>query len=240
MPVGPSGRSAWTRVNDGALHAGSSSESSPFVPFPRRPHQRGTSDRGSPLAAHHVDGSLAAVFRRNLVSLRAATRTRRLHIGVSRGGIGGLLVRRDSRRIIIAAVPIVIVPVGYGQAAGTLAVLESTGEVSAAQAATDATATHGATEMPAANAPTDAGTKVHTHHRTAGQSAPHASAPNTDSAASARSGVGRHCGTSQCRRNNNDCNSVQHKFLHGCYLLLFQITQHVAARSASMESSDLT
>src|SRR5215813_7961202 len=179
MPVGPSGRSAWTRVNDGALHAGSSSESSPFVPFPRRPHQRGTSDRGSPLAAHHVDGSLAAVFRRNLVSLRAATRTRRLHIGVSRGGIGGLLVRRDSRRIIIAAVPIVIVPKGYGQAEGTVAVLESAGEASTGQAATEATAPHGTDEVRAAKAPA------------------HASAPMTGSAATARSGVGRDSGTSQ-------------------------------------------
>src|SRR5258708_11936094 len=62
-----------------------------------------------PSAAHHVDGSLAAVFRRNLVSLRAATRTRRLHVGVSRGRIGGLLVGRDGRRIIIAAVAIVSV-----------------------------------------------------------------------------------------------------------------------------------
>jgi hypothetical protein len=62
-----------------------------------------------PSAAHHVDGGLAAMFRRNLVSLRAATRTRRLHIGVSRGRIGGLLVGRDSRRIIIAAVAIVSV-----------------------------------------------------------------------------------------------------------------------------------
>src|SRR5205807_2194875 len=57
-----------------------------------------------PLAAHHVDGSLAASFRRNPVSLSAATRARWLHVGVSRGGIGGLLVGRDSRRIIIAAV----------------------------------------------------------------------------------------------------------------------------------------
>jgi hypothetical protein len=93
--VGPSGRSARSflpaRTRVRALHAGSSSESSPPVPFPRRPHQRGTSDRGSRLAAHHVDGSLAASFRRNLVSLSAATRTRRLHVRVCRGGIGGLL-----------------------------------------------------------------------------------------------------------------------------------------------------
>src|SRR3984893_17198564 len=60
-------------------------------------------------AAHHVDGGLAAVFRRNLVSLRAATRTRRRHVGVSRGRMGRLLVGRDSRRIIVAAVAIVSV-----------------------------------------------------------------------------------------------------------------------------------
>src|SRR5262249_6962930 len=144
---------AWTRVNDGALHAGSSSE-------------RGTSDRGSRLAAHHVDGSLAASFRRNLVSLRAATRTR-LHVGVSRGGIGGLLVRRYSRRftIPVAAVQIVIIPEGYNQAAATGPVLESSGEaiaaeVSAAQAATDATATHGTAEVPAAKAPPHASAEV--------------------------------------------------------------------------------
>src|SRR5262245_31807898 len=46
-------------------------------------------------AAHYVDGSFAAAFRRNLVGLRAATWTRRLH---------GLLVERDSRRIVVAAV----------------------------------------------------------------------------------------------------------------------------------------
>src|SRR5437899_10973782 len=60
-----------------------------------------------PSAAHHVDGSLAAGFRRNLVGLRAATRTRRLHVGISRDRIGGLLVGRDSRGVIIAAVAIV-------------------------------------------------------------------------------------------------------------------------------------
>jgi len=49
-----------------------------------------------PKAADHVDGSFAAAFRRNLVGLRTATRTRGLH---------GLLVGPDSRRIIIAAVP---------------------------------------------------------------------------------------------------------------------------------------
>jgi hypothetical protein len=32
-------------------------------------------------SAGGVDGSLAAIFRRNLVSLRAATRTRVLHVG---------------------------------------------------------------------------------------------------------------------------------------------------------------
>src|SRR5262249_30750109 len=114
-----------------------------------------------------------------------ATRTRRLHIGVSRGGIGGLL-GRDRRRIIIAvaAVPIVIIPEGYDQAADTVAVRESTGEAiaaeaSAAQAATDATAPHGTDEVRAAKAPA------------------HASAPMTGSAATARSGVGRDSGTSQ-------------------------------------------
>src|SRR5882757_4123297 len=76
-----------------------------FWPYraPRPPSNR------RPSATHHVDGSLAAVFRRNLVNLRAATRTRRFHVGVSRGRIGGLLVGRDSRRIIIAAVAIVSV-----------------------------------------------------------------------------------------------------------------------------------
>jgi len=56
-----------------------------------QPHRRSL-----PITAHHVDGSFAAAFRRNLVGLRAATRTRGLH---------GLLVGPDSRRIMIAAVP---------------------------------------------------------------------------------------------------------------------------------------
>src|SRR5262249_48796081 len=123
-----------------------------------------------PLAAHHVDGSLAAGFRWNLVSLCAATRTR-LHVGVSRGGIGGLLVRRDSQRIIIAvaAVPIVIVPEGYDQAADTVASREaSAAEVSGAQAATDATATHGTAEMAPA--------KTTAHMSAAAKRAPHVSA----------------------------------------------------------------
>src|SRR5262249_55387129 len=160
---------AWTRVNDGALHAGSSSE-------------RGTSDRGSRLAAHHVDGSLAASFRRNLVSLRAATRTR-LHVGVSRGGIGGLLVRRYSRRIIISvsAVQTAIIPEGSTQAAARVPVPESSGEaiaaeVSAAQPATDATATHGTAEVPAAKAPPHASAEVAATHRAAEVSAAHAPA----------------------------------------------------------------
>src|SRR5439155_15172815 len=81
--------------------------------------------------AHHVDRSVAAVFRWNFVSLGAATRTRQFHvIRVSRGGVGGLLVRCDSGRIIIAAVPIVIVPKGDGHAARTMPVFESTGEAS--------------------------------------------------------------------------------------------------------------
>jgi len=210
------------RVNDGALHAGSSSESSPPVPFPRRPHQRGTSDRGSRLAAHHVDGSLAASFRRNLVSLSAATRTRRLHVMVCRGGIGGLLVGRDRPRIIIAAVPIVIVPEGYGQAADTpmVAVVESTGkpaEVPAARAATYATATHATADVSAARAST----------------------PMTGSAATERGGVGRDYGTSQCRGNNKDCNSVQHKFLHGRYLFCSSSTCRCAVCLSGIERSQV-
>src|SRR5262249_46016564 len=75
---------------------------------------RAFSRNSPPSAAHDVDGSLAAGFRRHLVSLRAATRTRRLYVGVSRGRIGGLLVKRDSgllvgcdnRRIIIAVIAI--------------------------------------------------------------------------------------------------------------------------------------
>src|SRR5215469_12926924 len=78
---------------------------------------RAFSRNSLPSAAHDVDGSLAAGFRRHLVSLRAATRTRRLYVGVSRGRIGGLLVKRDSgrlvgcdnRRIIIAVIAIVSV-----------------------------------------------------------------------------------------------------------------------------------
>src|SRR6516165_262314 len=212
MPVGPSGRSArsflpaWTRVNDGALHAGSSSESSPPVPFPRRPHQRGTSDRGSRLAAYDVDGSLAASFRRHLVSLRAATRTR-LHVGVSRGGIGGLLVRRYSRRIIIAvaAVPIVIIPEGYNQAADTVPVLESSGEAIAA-------------EVPAAKAPPHASAEVAATHRAAEVSAAHAPASMTGCVATGRNGVGRDDGTSQCHGNNDDRDSMQRGFPHDGYL----------------------
>src|SRR5262249_36094003 len=189
MPSGQAARSArsflpaWTRVNDGALHAGSSSESSPPVPFPRRPHQRGTSDRGSRLAAYHVDGSLAASFRRNLVSLRAATRTR-LHVGVSRGGIGGLLVRRYSRRIIIAvaAVPIVICPEGHNHARAPVPGPESRGEAIAAkvppaQAPADAPATHAPAEVPAAKAPPHASAEVAATHRAAEVSAAHAPAP---------------------------------------------------------------
>src|SRR5215475_12500786 len=206
--VGPSGRSArsflpaWTRVNDGALHAGSSSE-------------RGTSDRGSRLAAHHVDGSLAASFRRNLVSLRAATRTR-LHVGVSRGGIGGLLVRRYSRRIIIAvaAVPIVIIPEGYNQAADTVPVLESSGEAIAAEVS----AAQAAAEVPAAKAPPHASAEVAATHRAAEVSAAHAPAPLTGCVATGRNGVGRDDGTSQCHGNNDDRDSMQRGFPHDGYL----------------------
>src|SRR5215510_3794535 len=54
-----------------------------------------------PIAAHHLDGSFAAAFRRNLVGLRTATRTRWLH---------RLLVGPDSRRIMIPAVPRRIAP----------------------------------------------------------------------------------------------------------------------------------
>src|SRR5262245_38016792 len=204
--VGASGRSArsflpaWTRVNDGALHAGSSSESSPPVPFPRRPHQRGTSDRGSRLATHHVDGSLAASFRRNLVSLSAATRTRRLHVRVCRGGIGGLIVRRDRRRIIIAAVPIVIIPEGYGQAADTptVAVVESIGkpaEVPAARAAPYATATRGTAEMAPA--------KATTHMGAAAEPAAYVSAP-TEPTAGARKCVSGQSPTESGSRHQGD------------------------------------
>ena len=50
---------------------------------------------GQSLAAHHVDGSFAAAFRRNLVALRAATGTSLLH---------RLLAGSDSPRIVMAAV----------------------------------------------------------------------------------------------------------------------------------------
>src|SRR5262249_50976141 len=223
MPSGQAARSArsflpaWTRVNDGALHAGSSSESSPPVPFPRRPHQRGTSDRGSRLAAYHVDGSLAASFRRNLVSLRAATRTR-LHVGVSRGGVGGLLVRRYSRRIIIAvaAVPTIIIPEGYDQAADTpvVAVLESTGEAPAAEAA----ATHGTAEVPAAKAPPHAPAEVTATHCAAELSAAPAPAPMTACVATGRNAIGRDGGPSQCHGTTDDRDSMQCGFPHAGYL----------------------
>ena len=103
------------------------------------------------------------------------------------GDAGGRVSQRTIIRhsSIIAAVRIVIIPEGYGPAAGTLvmAVLESTceasaAEVSAAQAATDATAAHG-------------------------------TAPMTGSAVTARNGVGRDGSTSQCRDNNDDRNPVQ-------------------------------
>jgi len=84
-------------------------------------------------------------------------------------------------------------------------------------------------KMPAAEVPApQAATDATTTHSTAEVSAAHASTSMTGSAATARSRVGRDGGASQRRGNNNDCNSVQHKFLHGCCLLLFQITQHVA------------
>jgi hypothetical protein len=86
-----------------------------------------------------------------------------------------------------------------------VALLESTGEASA-------------------TAPTEAPTRVPaevtTTHRNE-VSAAHASAPMTGSAATARNGVGRHGGTSQCRGNNDDCKSVQDRFPHGRYLSLF-------------------
>jgi hypothetical protein len=121
-----------------------------------------------------------------------------------------------------------------------VAVLESAGEasaaeVSAAQAATEATATHGTAEVPAAKAPTHAPAEVAT--TTAEVPAAHASAPMTASAATARNGVGRDGGTSQCRGNNDDRNSVRHKFLHGRYLFLSQMTPRY--RCSSAESSDL-
>src|SRR5947199_9650091 len=61
------------RVNDGAFHAGSSSDTSPPVPFPRPSQQRRTTDRGSPLDAPPVGASLAPRLRPNLASLTAAT-----------------------------------------------------------------------------------------------------------------------------------------------------------------------
>jgi hypothetical protein len=58
----------------------------------------------------------------------------------------------------------------------------------------------------------------------------------TASAATARNGVGRDGGTSQCRGNNDDRNSVRHKFLHGRYLFLSKMTPQY--RCSSAESSD--
>jgi hypothetical protein len=95
-------------------------------------------------------------------------------------------------------------------------VLELTGEASTA-------------EVPPAETPTHVPAEVTTTHRTAEVSAAH-SAPMTGSAATARNGVGRDGGTSQCRGNDDDRKSVQHRFRHGGYLL--------AARSASAELSD--
>jgi hypothetical protein len=68
-----------------------------------------------PSAAHHLDRRFAASFRRDPVSLRAATQTPRRHVGVcSRAGIRRtLLVGYDVGRITIVAVPrrtIVAVP----------------------------------------------------------------------------------------------------------------------------------
>src|SRR5262249_50553313 len=67
-------------------------------------------------------------------------------------------------------------------------------EVSAAQAATDATASHSTTEV-AAKTPTYASAEVTITHHSAEVSAAHASASMTGSAATARNGVGG--GTSQ-------------------------------------------
>src|SRR6266699_425410 len=60
-----------------------------------------------PSAAHHLDRRFAASFRRDPVSLRAATQTPRRHVGVC--GRAGLrrtwLVWYDVGRITIVAVP---------------------------------------------------------------------------------------------------------------------------------------
>jgi hypothetical protein len=102
-------------------------------------------------------------------------------------------------------------------------VLESSGEaiaaeVSAGQAATDATATHGTAEVPAAKAPPHASAEVAATHRAAEVSAAHAPAPMTGCVATGRNGVGRDDGTSQCHGNNDDRDSMQRGFPHDGYL----------------------
>src|SRR5262245_43560942 len=61
-----------------------------------------------PSAAHHLDRRFATSFRRNLVSLSAATQTARRHVGVRAlaGSRRTLHVRFDIGGVTIVAVPI--------------------------------------------------------------------------------------------------------------------------------------
>jgi hypothetical protein len=79
--------------------------------------------------------------------------------------------------------------------------------VSAAQVATDATATHGTAEVPT-KAPTHASAEVTTTHRAAEVATAHASAPMTARVATGRNGAGRDDGTSQCHGNNDARDSM--------------------------------
>jgi hypothetical protein len=151
-------------------------------------------------AAHNVDGSLAAGFRRNLVSLRAATRTRRFDVGVSRGRIGGLLVGCDGRRIIIAATIAAIAIVSVRRSPTSIMpvtlVLGSATEV-ASTCPAQVASTHRAAEMTFAYPPKMAPT--------------HPAAEVASTAATTRKRVGRNANASHRYGGNHDCDSVQHK-----------------------------
>jgi hypothetical protein len=95
-----------------------------------------------------------------------------------------------------------------------VAVLESTGEAPAAEAA----ATHGTAEVSAAKGTVYAPAEVTATHRAAEVSAAPAPAPMTACVATGRNGIGRDGGTSQCHGNNDDRDSMQRGFPHAGYL----------------------
>jgi hypothetical protein len=101
--------------------------------------QRTTLTEASPPAS---DGTL---------SLRAATRTWRLHVGVSRGRIGGLLFGCDSGRIVIAAIAIISIRRSPTSIMPVL-VLGSAAEVASTYPA-QVVSTHRAAEMTFAHRP---------------------------------------------------------------------------------------